>query len=419
MNMAELTKDWKLLEIPVGEEANEHLLNSTLEGDPKEWFTHTDPIAGSEALRIGIVDRNQEWIGSAIVAPAEDTCFSTLSQASSQNLTRSIWISDLAVNSTYQDEVLPCLLYLALRRGRIWGRKTVVCYINPAGSFSTDFLGLERLSQCATVNHPQSEKSVFVPMAQRLDIALHNAYTSATPRMQSFLNQYFVSEAVETLDRWIPKFFQTAWFQAIYQGTLTREQYIYALSHTYQYVRFTTRLIGQAVALSNHRDLRQHWLNHLQGEVDHEVIIEKDLHHLGADVDYVVNSMIATVEVQEFIVAQESILAFHQDPVIFMAAPFVVESFGANLDGSFIEALEATAQGWGVQNPKLVTKFLASHINYDGGDDGHWEQTRAILSQFLIDNTQIQRFLNTMHLAMNSFERSYNAYVEDLAIFNK
>lgn len=417
-----IVNEWNLIEIPVaGEVGNSHLLTSNLESDAKEWLVHPIPISGSAALRIGIFNQNDECLGSILVAPAEDSYFDAWSGVSKQNLTRSIWISDIAIPHADYDELLPCLVYLALRHGRIWGRKTVVSYINPNGSFSKGLLGLERLQKGATVTNPyldKPEESCFVPVVQRLDITLHNAYTSATPNIQSFLRQYFVPEAVATLDRWINNFLKNAWFQAVYQGTLTRQQYIYSLSNIYQYVRFTTRLIGRAVALSSQRDLRKFWLNHLQGEIDHEVIIEQDLKHLGADVDYVVNSMISIVENQEFMVIQESILAFYQDPIIFMAAPFVVESFGANLDGNFIDALEATAQGWGVQNPKLVTKFLSSHINYDGGDDGHWEQTREILSQFLIDNTQIQSFLNAMHLAMNSFERSYNAYIEDLAIFD-
>jgi hypothetical protein len=410
------TKGWKLVEIPLNQEVNQtHLLNSLIENTDREWFTHLNPIAGSDAVRVGIINQNSEWICSAIVAPAEDTSFHTLSGKSKQYLTRSIWISDITINYPDRSEILPCLLYLALRRGRIWGRKTVITYVNNSVNFISYFLKLEKIEKCALATN---ESGVcFLPMAQRLDIALHNAYTTASPKIQSFLRLYFVAEAVETLDLWISKFFQTAWFQAIYQGKLTRQQYIYTLSNTYQYVRFTTRLIGRAVSLSDNRDLRRHWLNHLQGEIDHEVIIENDLNHLGADVDYVVNSMIATIEAQEFILAQESILAFQQDPVIFMAAPFVAEGFSANLDGNFIDALEANAKNWGIQNPKLVTKFLASHINYDGGDDGHWEQTRAILSQFLTDNTQIQRFLNMAHLSMNSFERSYNAYVEDLEIF--
>jgi hypothetical protein len=409
-------KGWRLFEISLNHDVgNKHLLNSLIENTDREWFTHLNPITGSSAVRIGIINQNSEWICSAIVAPAEDTSFHALSGKSKQYLTRSIWISDITINYPDRSEVLPCLLYLALRRGRIWGRKTIVTYVNNSVNFSADFLGLEKIENCGMATNELGQ--CFVAMAQRLDIALHNTYIAASPEIQSFLRLHFVAEVVEALDLWISKFFQTAWFKSIYQGTLTRQQYIYTLSNTYQYVRFTTRLIGRAVSLSDNSDLRRHWLNHLQGEIDHEVIIESDLNYLSADVKYVINSMLATNETQEFIVAQESILGFQQDPVIFLAAPFVAEGFSANLDANFLAALEANAKNWGVQNPKLVTKFLASHINYDGGDDGHWEQTRVILSQFLIDNTQIQRFLNMAHLTMNSFERSYNAYVEDLEIF--
>jgi hypothetical protein len=70
-----------------------------------------------------------------------------------------------------------------------------------------------------------------------------------------------------------------------------------------------------------------------------------------------------------------------------------------------------------VKNPRLVTNFITSHIDYDGGADGHWAGICAVLGRFLESETDQQTFLATIRLCMDAFERSYAAYIEDLLIF--
>jgi len=316
-------------------------------------------------------------------------------------------LSDLCVRESTGPEVLAATLYLALRRARILGYASVVTLANDS-SPTWQLLNMVPLRHVA--------KKAFIAGAQRLDIAIHNAWT-ASGSLKPALRAMFVSEAVETLDLWVAGFFASPWFRAIHEGTMTREQYIYTLSSMYQFVRGTTRLIGRAVSHSDDRELRRHWLKHLHGEIDHELIIEKDLAELSADVRYVTDTMVPNVHIQQFLAVQESTIGFHQDPVLFMAAPFVAEGFSARLDKRFTDALHTVVKSWGISNPRRATMFLASHIDYDGGDDGHWETMRAIMGRYLADDAHLQRFLNVARLAMNSFSLSYSSYIEDLAVF--
>jgi hypothetical protein len=301
------------------------------------------------------------------------------------------------------------LLYFLMRRGRIWERKTVMTY---AGADALDAVRLDwqRLQELAPLPGVGAA-GPRLPVAARLDIAMHRAYSALASRERDFVKQFFVPEAVETLELHIDRFFRTEFYNAVYESRLSREQYIYSMSNLHQFVRYTTRLIGRAVSLSSDEDLRNHWLHHLSGEINHEKIIEKDLEFLGADVDYVVHHMVPNKHNQQFMVVQESAIAFHQDPVLFMAAPFAAEGWTARLDQRFMDGLEKSIRSWGIETPRHVTGFLASHINYDGGDDGHWEGTRKILERYITSDQMLQRFLNLVHLAMEAFENSYSSYV--------
>ena len=332
-----------------------------------------------------------------------------------QALERCVVVSDLAVEPAAGD-VLPALFYSCLRRARIWDRPAIVTCANDKAPEPESPRRFE-LTPLHKVTSLQAGGTTWTPVAQRVDIAIHLAWMAASSEVQGFLREQLVGEAVETLERWIVRFFKTPYFQAVYDGTMTKEQYVYGLSNMHQFVRWTTRLCGLAVSHSHDRTIRNKWLEHLQGEINHEMIIEKDLQGLNVDIDYLVNHMVPSVSVQAFMVAQESAIAFHRDPILFMAAPFVAEGFTARLDQRFIDSLRRLARGWGAENPKLVTAFWASHIEYDGGDDGHWENSRKMLELYLQTDRDLLKFLNIMRLACNAFERSYSSYVEDLAIF--
>ncbi len=353
-------------------------------------------------------------VGACRVARAEKSSFAAISHLSDGQLSRSVVIEQAFVEPGYAGlDVLGTLLYFALRRARLWDRPSVVAYLDDAKAPIAELLDLRPLERLPVV---LAAGASLVPVYQRLDIAMHRACRAAGAQGLPILRAYFVDEAVETLEGLVDKLFATPWFRGIYDGTLSREQYVCSLSNFHTFVRFTTRLLARAVALSDEPDLRAHFINHLSGEINHEVIIEKDLQGLGVDVDYVVNAMVPNVPTQEFMVVQESMIGFYQDPILFMAAPFAAEGFAARLDQRFIDCMAGCASKWGIAKPKQVIAFLASHVHFDGGDDGHWALTRDILEHHIQDDVRLQRFLNAVRLAMNGFIRCYTSYAETVAI---
>jgi hypothetical protein len=377
------------------------------------WSIVENPsVRTTSGSEIRILDRDGNCLGEALVIPAEDVPFGELVGLPKQALTRSIAISDVRTEPALDGEIRPALLYLALRRGRIWDRATVMTCVD-AAQRNED----ARLLSLDPLPHASSHAGL-VPVAQRLDVAIHHAWNACGTEQRALLREQFVAEALDTLDRWIPRFCSSPWFQALYAGRLTRPQYIYTLSNLHQFVRWTTRLLGRAVAYSHDRTLRSHWLHHLEDEINHELILEKDLANLGADPRYVVEAMLPHPTTHQFMVVQESMIGFHQDPVSFMGSPFVAEGYAARLDQGFLDALASCARRWGVQNPQLVTSFYASHINYDGGEDGHFAQVREVLAVSLKNDLQLQQFLNVVRMCTDATERSYTAYVNDLSIFD-
>jgi hypothetical protein len=375
----------------------------------------TDMPRGGMRVTLLAADR---CIAMGTVFPADTSGLPRLTGLDAQDLGASVGFSDIYIDPAARAQATPVLMYSLLRRARIWQRQTAMTY-GEAATLERDepVVAWQPLSHLGalTALHGSGAR---LPVAQRVDIAMHQACAAMGAAERDFVQRLFVPEAVETLEIHIDRFFRTDFFNAVYESRLSREQYIYSMSNLHQFVRYTTRLIGRAVSLSNDEDLRNHWLNHLSGEINHEKIIEKDLEHLGADVDYVVHHMVPNMHNQQFMVVQESAIAFHQDPVLFMAAPFSAEGWTARLDQRFMDSLHRSIRSWGIEQPRHVTGFLSSHINYDGGDDGHWEGTRRILDRYLTSDQMLQRFLNLVHLCMNAFENSYSSYVTEQRLWS-
>lgn len=372
-----------------------------------------------EARRISLFSEgDRRCLGTVLVTPAEESTLASRWGVPRGVLERGVVVSDVALDAAAGDN-LPALMYMALRRARIWDRPTVLSGVavedgpRPAALAPARF-ELEALDNLSTF---EVGARTYRPLAQRVDLAIHRAWQATPEALIPSLRAHFVPETVETLDRWIARFFKTPWFRSILEGTMTKQQYIYTLSNQHQFVRWTTRLIGLAVRHSDDLALRNKWLHHLEEEVNHELLIEKDLAALGADVEYVTTHMVPNVANQQFMVTQESMIGFHADPVLFMAPPFAAEGFASRLDKEFIAATRRLVKSWGVENPKHATSFFASHVEFDGGDDGHWENTHRVLGDHLRTELKLKQFLNALRLSMNAFERSYTSYVEDLAIF--
>jgi len=254
-------------------------------------------------------------------------------------------------------------------------------------------------------------------VAQRLDIALDRAASaievSGLPNLDP---EYLVGEVGAHLEGFFERIQASTWFRAVYEQTITRGQYVYTLSNMHQFVRFTTRILGRCVANAQDSALRLHFARHLSEEVNHELIIERDLTALGEDVDFVRERMAPNLPTRQFMAAQESAIAFHRDPILLLAAPLAAEGISGHLDAAFLDALHEVARTWGVPDPSRVTRFYSSHMDFDGGDDGHWEQTVAVLSTYLTDETKLSRFLSVLAATTVAMERCYDSWIDDIAL---
>jgi hypothetical protein len=297
------------------------------------------------------------------------------------------------------------LLYLALRRARIWGRTTVAAAVPLAGVLGKH-LALEPVDGGAELH------------AQRIDLAIHRAYAASSPTGQQLCREHMLPEALAIFARHARRFHHTSWARAVRSRRLAQAQYVATLANTHQYVRFTPRLLARAVAISEDEALREHFLRHLDGERRHHELIEADLRYLGADVEFVRERMSPAPATMQFMLVQESMVAFYRDPILFMAAPFVAEGLAAAVGPELLGALVDNIRAWGHDEPQRATRFLRSHVHLDGGDDGHFARTCAVIAQHVRDETIHQRFLTVVQLAAEAFHRSYDAYVDDLSVFS-
>jgi hypothetical protein len=338
-------------------------------------------------------------LAQVTVAPAEQD---DLRGRNPQQLGHTALLRDLEFDDL---EIVGPLLYLALRRARIWGRHTVAATLPQAGLLGKH-LALEPVDGTGELH------------AQRIDLAIHRAYAASNPAGQQLCREHMVPEALEIFARHARRFHHTAWARAVRGRHLARAQYVATLANTHQYVRFTPRLLARAVAISEDEALREHFLQHLDGERRHHELIEADLRYLGADVEFVRERMSPAPATMQFMLVQESMIAFYRDPVLFMAAPFVAEGLAASVGPELLGALVDNIRAWGLDEPQRATRFLRSHVHIDGGDDGHFARTCAVIAKYLRDETMHQRFLAVVQLAAEAFHRSYDAYVDDLSIFS-
>jgi hypothetical protein len=306
------------------------------------------------------------------------------------------------------------MLYLAMRDYRMQGRKYMFGYMEPGDQPAYKILRYRPIEGVASreIRGPNGHRYEVVATWQDLAYGLHRAFESLPENLKTWLQTEGVlaTEIVTTVQQRIQRFYDNPWFARLQDGSLTREHYVAVLANMHQFVRWTTRLLGRIVGVTADSPLRRHYIEHLEGEIDHDVLLEHDLAYLGADVEYVKNYMVPLVSIQEFMVTQESMAAFHQDPLLFLAVPFSVEGLSGFLPKETLTRLCEAMASWGVDNPKRALSFLASHVHTDGGEDGHWEKGRQMVVKYVTTEAQVQRFLNVVHLVMNSLERAYTAY---------
>ncbi len=307
----------------------------------------------------------------------------------------------------HESLLLPMLAYFALRQARILGCQNVIIatHHHPLDQQLIQLLKLEPISHLPSLH------------AQRLEYAIHSAYEQCDVSQREFIQSYFIHEILDSFEIWLTTLFQDSWFTAIKTQTISKEQYIASLFNLHQFVKHTTRLAARCVAMCENRDLRNHYIYHLKGEVNHEVIIESDLRALRADVNYLLNSHVPHTATAGFMVLQESITGFKRDAVLMLACPFIAEGMTANIGYDFVENLFATIRNWGIKSPESVSRFLTSHMKTDGGDDGHWIRVINRIDEFVHTENQMQEFINMLRLAMSSYAHGLNANIDDLELW--
>ena len=310
--------------------------------------------------------------------------------------------------SSREPQVLAALAYAALRRARILDRANVVSL--KADSLTTELEKMLRLAPCG--------EQLSTLYTQRVDLAGHYANTAIEETGRSVSSKLRAEEVAETVRRWLTNGREWGLFRAVHARTLTRRQYVYALSNIYQFVRHTTRVLARCITYSDTTEMRSHFIHHLNGEINHELIIEHDLKNLGEDLSYVVKDMAPNGPTQEFMAIQESLIGFYQDPILLMASPMAAEGVTAHLDQEFVDNLHECMRKWNVPVPEKTSKFFVSHMSADGGEDGHWKGTVDFLAKCLTDEAKHQFFLRSMRNSMSGTERLYNSFIEDVPSWN-
>jgi len=367
---------------------------------------------------IKITSSDDNLIGEITIEKAIDSAFQNSSKLTNKQLHNCAILHIPKIYDTNNSQsLLPVLCYFAMSHARIWKCQNIIFACDFDESIATriiEVLRLEPLNHCQTVTINNQSHTIF---AQRIKYAIYNTYELCETIYKSFLQSEFINEILETFEAWLIEFFQDSWCTAIATRSISKEQYITSLYNMHQFVRHTTRLAARCVACSDDRELRNHYIYHLKGEINHEIIIESDLTGLGVDLDYILNAHVAHKATSKFIVLQESTIGYRQDPVMMLACPFIAEGLTANISHDFVDHLHATIQSWGIDNPETVSKFLTSHMHFDGGVDGHWLRVIMMTHKFIKTELQLQHYLNTMQLAMSGYAHGLNANIDDLELW--
>lgn len=369
------------------------------------WIVKNN-LKATDGITIKIIKKDgEQLLACAQIAPAEKSDLKDILKLPEESLAKSILISSVWVCPHNKDNLLPAILYFSLRRGRILQRKHVVSLVkNLEGAIVNSF----KLKEFA-----KSYNSELTPVAQALDYAIYQSYQQCHGEALTIVKRHFMSEVQETVERWIKQFFQGSWAQAIVQEKISKEQYIATLCHWHQFVRQTTQHIARAVANAANRELRNHYIHHFKGEINHELLIEHDLKHFNCDLDFLLHFQMPSEATKEFMAVQESTIGFYQNPVLLLACPLAAEGMTASIKPAFLEALYRRIASWGIANPQDAARFLSSHVHTDGGDDGHWSRVLTMIGKYIDNEQLLQNFLSVLNVAMHTYERAHNANIDD------
>lgn len=381
-------------------------------------FLASENLTSAQGLDVALVDRaSGQCLAFATVLHAEGSDFQNRTRLPTKSLEQVAYLTRVHVSPSAPAGAQAVLLYAALRHARSWGRNVAAFLLADDDTPTARRYGLTALQNVPRLDVPGT--GAFRAKAQRLDLMLHQASEEASKAGQPLEPTFLVAEVLDTITHlFLDKVSQSSFFQAVDAGTLTREQYVYTLTQLHQFVRYTTRLLGRCVGASPDTELRTHFIHHLKGEVNHEIIIERDLQHLGEDPTYVKEVAQPNLPTREFMCTQESAIAFYNDPVLMLAAPLAAEGVSGHLGQLFMDKINTLVGSWGVKDPQKATHFLGSHIEFDGGDDGHWQGNLTLLAKYLRTEQQLRGFLALLRVSVDAVLRQWDSYVSDVELWS-
>lgn len=366
---------------------------------------------------VAVYDLDGNLVGCTHVAAAEETDFGFYTGISRPQLTTSILSSRSAVDPTFRNKgVFSLLIYLAGRWGRMRGRKLFVGYHEEGNPAIRKMLRPQPIEgvPIRKVTGTRGEAYTVMACSVPLHYVCHRSFETLTKSMKVFVCRSLMpDELIYMVEDGIDRFYETRWFKRVYEGSLTKGQYIEAISNMHAYVKWTTRLLATIAGVTEDRELRGAFLEHLNGEVDHELMLERDLDALDWDVEYVRSNLSPNPDILKFMAMQQSLAGFERDPVMFLVAPLVAEGLSANIAPEFIAMLQGCIKSWGIENPKKVMSFLHSHVYTDGGERGHWQSVQKVFMSRIDSESRFQYALNLSEAMMESMCSSYNRYIDD------
>jgi hypothetical protein len=367
------------------------------------------------------IENGRRLIAATCAIPAENSDFAIHTGLSDDVLRDTIVSTRSTVHPDYRGSgLLSLLIYLGARAGRMQGRRWLAGFIEPGMSPGRKVSGVKDLPNVPPRRVKGRDREYEVICAAiEVNQGMFNCFERIPEPLQVYLREhFFTDEIVTAVMAGAKSFYEGAWFRAIQEGTLTRWQYLCSLAQMHQYVRWTTRLLGAVVGITMDRDLRRHYLRHLDGEVDHELMLENDIRHLGGDVDYVKHGMPPADDILAFMALEESLCTGpRRDPALFLAVPFAMEALGAFLTQDFFRRLSATIESWRVSSPARAMTFLAVHASEDGGADGHWDAARRILHRYVTSEKALAEFLSIIRVIHDNMDRAFTVIATSTDIF--
>ena len=360
-------------------------------------------------------------IAATMFIHAENSDFSTHSGLSPKQLESWFYASRAMVHPDWRARGLYKFIgYLGSRFARINGRKGNIAYVEEGpGKSAKKVLSAQSLSNAAVRNVADNAGRSYsvVPIVIESDYTCAKSYDALPADLKSFVcDEFFGRELRAEIDKSVQKFYESRFCTKVITSTISKREYISALANNHQFVRWTTRLLARISADCSDRQLRNHYLGHLKGEVDHDLWLGNDLETLGADVAYVRDFMQPNTHIGQFMCVQQSAAAFSSDAIQFLSVPIAIEAITAFMPKTFIKGLHKSITSWGISDPTKASSFLTSHIYTDGGIDGHWTATFDVLKTYIRTEKQHQQALHTVKMVFDAVYRAYDSYVEDFPI---